>query len=60
MSTDTRKLQKAFADISNHIYVNDGVLKDRVFVDVVRLIGSKMLLEKDLNEDLLSLEYLNC
>ena len=51
MSTDTRKLQKAFADISNHIYVNDGVLKDRVFVDVVRLIGSKMLLEKDLNED---------
>lgn len=59
MSTDTRKLQKAFADISNHIYVNDGVLKDRVFIDVVRLIGSKMLLEKDLNEDLLSLEYLN-
>jgi type I restriction enzyme M protein len=59
MSTDTRKLQKAFADISNHIYVNDGVLKDRVFVDVVRLIGTKMLMEKDPNEKLLNLEYLN-
>jgi type I restriction enzyme M protein len=59
MSTDTRKLQKAFADISNHIYVNDGVLKDRVFVDFVRLIGSKMLMEKDSNHNLLNLEYLN-
>jgi type I restriction enzyme M protein len=59
MSTDTRKLQKAFADISNHIYVNDGVLKDRVFADIVRLIGSKMLMEKDLKENLLNLDYLN-
>jgi len=59
MSTDTRKRQKAFSDISNHIYVNDGVLKDRVFVDVVRLIGSKMLMEKDMKEKLLNLDYLN-
>jgi type I restriction enzyme M protein len=59
MSTDTRKLQKAFADISNHIYVNDGVLKDRVFVDIVRLIGSKMLMEMELKDNLLSLEYLS-
>jgi type I restriction enzyme M protein len=59
LSTDTRKLQKAFADISNHIYVNDGVLKDRVFVDIVRLIGAKMLMERDLADNLLSLEYLN-
>jgi len=59
MSIDTRRLQKAFTDISNHIYVNDGVLKDRVFVDIVRLIGAKMLMERDPAHKLLDLKYLN-
>jgi len=59
MSIDTRKLQKAFTDISNHIYVNDGVLKDRVFVDIVRLIGTKMLMERNPTQKLLDLEYLD-
>jgi type I restriction enzyme M protein len=59
MSIDTRKLQKAFADISNHIYVNDGVLKDRVFVDVVRLIGSKMVMERDPNINILSSDFIS-
>lgn len=59
MSIDTRRLQKAFTDISNHIYVNDGVLKDRVFVDIVRLIGTKMLMERDPVHKLIDLKYLN-
>lgn len=59
MSIDTRRLQKAFTDISNHIYVNDGVLKDRVFVDIVRLIGAKMLMERDQTQNLLNFEFLN-
>ena len=59
MSIDTRKLQKAFTDISNHIYVNDGVLKDRVFVDIVRLIGTKMVMERDPAHKLLDLKYLS-
>ncbi len=58
MSIDTRRLQKAFTDISNHIYVNDGVLKDRVFADIVRLIGAKMLMERDESQDLLKLDFL--
>jgi type I restriction enzyme M protein len=58
MKTDNRKLQKAFADISNHIYVNDGVLKDRVFIDIIRLIGIKMLLEKDSKNLTLNINYL--
>lgn len=58
MSIDTRRLQKAFTDISNHIYVNDGVLKDRVFADIVRLIGAKMLMERDDSQVLLNLDFL--
>jgi type I restriction enzyme M protein len=45
MTNDTREFQKALAEISNYIYVNDGVLKDRVFSDVVRLIALKLRAE---------------
>jgi type I restriction enzyme M protein len=45
MTNDTRDFQRALAEISNYIYVNDGVLKDRVFSDVVRLIAIKLRAE---------------
>lgn len=53
MTHDTRDLQKALADISNYIYVNDGVFKDRAFSDVVRLIALKLSAEGDDNLGLL-------
>jgi type I restriction enzyme M protein len=59
MSIDTRRLQKAFTDISNHIYVNDGVLKDRVFADIVRLIGAKMLMEREVGQVMLDHDFLS-
>ena len=56
---DTRRLQKSFTDISNYIYVNDGVLKDRVFIDIVRLIGVKMVLDRDGSSTVLTTDYLS-
>lgn len=53
LNHDTRDLQKALADISNYIYVNDGVFKDRAFSDVVRLIALKLSAEGDDNLGLL-------
>jgi type I restriction enzyme M protein len=58
MSSETRELQKALSDISNYIYVHDGVLKDRVFSDVVRLIGLKLHCELSGKTDLFELEIL--
>lgn len=58
MNLDTRALQKAFTDISNYIYMNDGVLKDRVFSDVVRLIAIKIQDEVSGQNSLLSSESL--
>ncbi len=59
MANDTRDLQKALNDISNYIYVNDGVLKDRVFSDIVRLIAIKMCAEDDESLGILDPFYLN-
>jgi type I restriction enzyme M protein len=58
MANDTRDLQKALSDISNYIYVNDGVLKDRVFSDVVRLIALKLKFESKGTSGLLGSEHL--
>jgi type I restriction enzyme M protein len=59
MSGETRELQKALSDISNYIYVHDGVLKDRVFSDVVRLIGLKLHSEVSGRTKLLDLRTLS-
>lgn len=59
MTKDTRELQRVLTDISNYIYVHDGVLKDRVFSDVVRLIGAKLQWEQSGNSDLLEFEALS-
>lgn len=58
MANDTRDLKKALHDIGNYIYVNDGVLKDRVFSDVVRLIAMKLRSEEDTRIQILSSSYL--
>jgi len=44
--TNTLDLQKSLNDISNYIYVNDGVQKDRVFLDVIKLMSLKILAEE--------------
>lgn len=58
LANDTRDLQKALTDISNYIYVNDGVLKDRVFSDVVRLIAIKLRSEDDGGLEILEPSFL--
>lgn len=59
MTTDTRELKRVLTEISNYIYVHDGVLKDRVFSDVVRLIGAKLQWEVSGNSDLLDFNALS-
>lgn len=59
MANDTRDLQKALNDISNYIYVNDGVLKDRVFSDIVRLIAIKLRAEDGDDLGVLDPDYLS-
>jgi type I restriction enzyme M protein len=43
---NTQDLQKSLSDVSNYIYVNDGVQKDRVFLDVTKLMSLKILAEE--------------
>lgn len=54
MKNDTPSLKRTFTDISNYLYANDGVMKDRAFADIVRLIAIKISGEVDSQFNLLN------
>lgn len=58
MSNDTGLLKRTLGEISNRIYATDGVLKDRVFIDICRLLAIKIQSENDPTCKLLDPSYL--